>query len=284
MKTGSNLLNWKMKSLLLACIVFLNAQFANAQWPHVWDASGTSTYTLTGRVGIGTGVSDASLHINTTSPNYAPEGVSLRIYNSRCTNCVFEVPQGWVPPVPNVMEVFPRTYRLSGGGGEEAYDPIDPAHPYFVISKSGKVGINVQPDENFDFKLNVEGRSNFTDKVVIGDRFLNHNNTVPGNEFKLYVEQGILTEMVRVELKNQWPDYVFNDDYKLQPLSDVEKYIQENKHLPGVPSASEVSAQGIDLGKMDATLLQKIEELTLHMIELKKENESLRTRVEQLEK
>ena len=59
-------------------------------------------------------------------------------------------------------------------------------------------------------------------------------------------------------------------------LEDLGKFVKENKHLPGVPSANEVEKDGLNLGEMDALLLQKIEELTLHMIELKKENESLR--------
>ncbi len=91
--------------------------------------------------------------------------------------------------------------------------------------------------------------------------------------YKLYVETGILTEKVKVAIKNstQWSDFVFDKDYKLAPLSEIESYITKNKHLPGIPSAQEVVKNGIDLGEMDAKLLQKIEELTLHIIKLEKE-------------
>ncbi|MDP1622357.1 MAG: hypothetical protein Q8M08_08450 [Bacteroidales bacterium] len=80
------------------------------------------------------------------------------------------------------------------------------------------------------------------------------------------------------------PDYVFNSDYKLLSLYDVENFINVNKHLPGVPSESEVVANGLNLGDMNATLLMKVEELTLYMIDLKKENDALKTRVSNLEK
>jgi hypothetical protein len=116
-------------------------------------------------------------------------------------------------------------------------------------------------------------------KVLIG------TVNAPGN-YKLYVEQGILSERVRVALKSTsyWADYVFEPKYKLMPLTEVESFIKENKHLPNVPSAKEVVKEGIDMATMDAKLLEKIEELTLYMIELKKENEGLKKRISKLEK
>jgi len=72
-----------------------------------------------------------------------------------------------------------------------------------------------------------------------------------------------------------WSDFVFEDDYKLMPLQEVESYIQANGHLPEVPTAAEVQAKGVSLGEMQAKLLQKIEELTLHLIDLHKKIESL---------
>ncbi|MDQ3290013.1 MAG: TMF family protein, partial [Bacteroidota bacterium] len=79
-----------------------------------------------------------------------------------------------------------------------------------------------------------------------------------------------------------WCDYVFEEGYNLMPLYEVEKYINTNKHLPDVPSAAEVEKNGIEVGEMNATLLRKIEELTLHMIELKKENDALKSRLDNL--
>ena len=71
-----------------------------------------------------------------------------------------------------------------------------------------------------------------------------------------------------------WADFVFEDDYKLKSLQEVEEYIQTNGHLPDVPSASEVAANGVSVGEMQSKLLQKIEELTLYVIELEKRLEA----------
>ncbi|MBL4652559.1 MAG: hypothetical protein JKY53_06795 [Flavobacteriales bacterium] len=79
-----------------------------------------------------------------------------------------------------------------------------------------------------------------------------------------------------------WPDYVFEKKYDLMSVHEVEQYIKENKHLPGVPSEKEVLENGIDLGAMDAAILKKVEELYLYVIELKKENDFLKSEVELL--
>ena len=68
------------------------------------------------------------------------------------------------------------------------------------------------------------------------------------------------------------------------PLDDLEAFVAENKHLPDIPSAREVGENGVSLGAMQAKLLQKVEELTLYVIDLKKENEVLKERVVLLEK
>jgi hypothetical protein len=77
---------------------------------------------------------------------------------------------------------------------------------------------------------------------------------------------------------NNWtmeaPDYVFNKDYELKNLDEVENFISENKHLPEIPSATEMKQKGVDLAEMNMALLKKVEELTLYMIDAKKEMEN----------
>ncbi|MCE2956352.1 MAG: hypothetical protein LW841_04260 [Flammeovirgaceae bacterium] len=80
-----------------------------------------------------------------------------------------------------------------------------------------------------------------------------------------------------------FPDYVFDANYKLRSLEDTETYIKENHHLPEVPSAAEIAKDGMSLNGMSEILLKKVEELTLHLIEMKKENEELKKRLEKLE-
>ncbi|MGB3467895.1 MAG: hypothetical protein WBA74_21590 [Cyclobacteriaceae bacterium] len=95
-------------------------------------------------------------------------------------------------------------------------------------------------------------------------------NTIATGTHKLAVNGSIGTEEIVVESPSSWADFVFADDYELQSLEEVESFIQQNNHLPEVPSEKEITNEGINLGEMDATLLQKIEELTLHMIEMNK--------------
>jgi hypothetical protein len=80
-----------------------------------------------------------------------------------------------------------------------------------------------------------------------------------------------------------WFDHVFEKSYNLIPLSQVESFILKNKHLPEMPSAKDVEANGINVGQMDGLLLKKIEELTLYMIEIKKENEEIKSKNAALE-
>jgi hypothetical protein len=80
-----------------------------------------------------------------------------------------------------------------------------------------------------------------------------------------------------------WADYVFQPGYRLRPLSEVNAYIQAHHHLPDIPSEAEVKEQGVSLGDMQAKLLAKVEELTLHVIQQEKANEELRKRVAQME-
>lgn len=88
---------------------------------------------------------------------------------------------------------------------------------------------------------------------------------------------------INLELNNA-ADYVFEENYNLRSLSEVESYVKENKHLPGVPSAAEISENGMSVSQMSNLLLEKIEELTLHMIELEKENKALKAEMQMLKK
>ncbi len=92
---------------------------------------------------------------------------------------------------------------------------------------------------------------------------------------RLEVNGTIRSKEVKVEATG-WPDYVFESDYNLRSLEETEAYIKANKHLPEIPSAKEMEANGVQLGEMNMLLLKKIEELTLHMIKMNKENMELR--------
>ena len=100
----------------------------------------------------------------------------------------------------------------------------------------------------------------------------------------LNVIGGILTDSVRVALIGAWADDVFNNNYKLRPLSEVEAYIKTHQHLPDIPSEKEVKEQGINVADMNKKLLQKVEELTLYIIELEKKLEAQQQQIKELKK
>ena len=105
--------------------------------------------------------------------------------------------------------------------------------------------------------------------------------TNPGT-YKLAVNGTIKTKEVVVDISG-WSDFVFNDHYSLMPLWQLERYIANNKHLPQLPSAEEVAEKGVSVGDMQSRLLQKIEELTLYMIDMRKESEVFKKMSEKFE-
>jgi hypothetical protein len=108
--------------------------------------------------------------------------------------------------------------------------------------------------------------------------------TMDPQGYKLAVNGDMIAESVKVKLHANWPDYVFHKNYLLRPLSEVEKYIKSNEHLPDIPSAKKIKEEGLNLGEMNAKLLMKIEELTLYLIESKKEVKDLQERMKAVER
>lgn len=134
------------------------------------------------------------------------------------------------------------------------------------------------------FHMGTSLPNNTTGYLAIGDftgatpAILNFGAGSGTNTFRLVVQDGILTEKLKVALKgtSEWADYVFEHDYKLMSLENVEAYVKENKHLPNVPSAEEMANNGLDVSKTSAKLMEKVEELTLYMIEMNKEIKALK--------
>ncbi|MFA6150676.1 MAG: hypothetical protein WC716_05095 [Chitinophagaceae bacterium] len=145
-------------------------------------------------------------------------------------------------------------------------------------------GISVRSYTSFSAYRNLFDVKDISGKAVaiIGDVPL---PSTP-NAYGLLVQNGILTEKVRVAIPGtpEWADYVFADDYKLMPLKQLEAFIEEENHLPEVPSAEEVVKDGVDLGQMQAKLLQKVEELTLYVIQQQKEIDTLKKQVAKTKK
>jgi hypothetical protein len=144
------------------------------------------------------------------------------------------------------------------------------ANNYLVLQPSwGNTGIGTY-SPNAKFHVN-------------GNTLIGGNSERVATGYSLSVAGKIIAEEMRVQLRASWPDYVFADDYKLKPLEEVEQLIKQNKHLPNIPAASVVEKEGFDLGDMNKRLLEKVEELTLYLIEMKKENKNLQQTNQTLE-
>lgn len=94
--------------------------------------------------------------------------------------------------------------------------------------------------------------------------------------YRVSINGKAICEELKVQLSGNWPDYVFQKEYALMPLPQLEEFIQANKHLPNIPKAAEVEKSGIEVGDMQKRMMEKIEELTLYIIDLQKQVDELK--------
>lgn len=121
----------------------------------------------------------------------------------------------------------------------------------------------------------------FTWRLASANGYLNIMRLDASNRI-LTLDGELKSKSIKVR-SNVWADYVFASDYKLPTLNEVEQFIKENKHLPNIPSEKEILENGIDVAQMQEKHMQKIEELTLYVIELEKQNKKLHERLENIE-
>lgn len=228
-------------------------------------ADAENTFPLIGKAGIGT-----------LSPNAALE-IKANAGNGDNKNFLLSLSNVWSEAGLNE----PTIIFNNGDQGENfSYWTLgarvsgDNAHQNPIAFKIGFKGPKEQNEREF-FSIDA-----YNGRVKVG----NCNSNMDG--YKLFVEEGILTEKVKVAVKNsdEWFDTVFEPDYKIMPINDLDAYIKTYKHLPEIPTTKEVMENGIDIGKMNGLLLKKVEELTLYMIELKKELDTAKKEIETLKK
>ena len=103
--------------------------------------------------------------------------------------------------------------------------------------------------------------------------------TTVATGFRVSISGKVMCEELQVKLLGNWPDYVFHKGYKLKSIYSLETFIKRNNHLPGIPSANVIDEKGIGVGEMQRLQMQKIEELTLYIIQLKKEIDALKNEI-----
>ncbi|MDO5971451.1 fibronectin type III domain-containing protein [Flavivirga aquimarina] len=169
------------------------------------------------------------------------------------------------------------TYQVTGLTASTSYDfkvtALDAANNESVDSNTLNIATNTSSGGGSgNWTLNNQNVYYNAGNVGIG-------TSTPDE--KLAVNGSIHTKEVRVNLDN-WSDFVFEKDYKLPSLEEVENHIKEKGHLKDIPSAKEVEEKGVFLGEMDSKLLQKIEELTLYTIQQQKEIQKQEKEIEEL--
>lgn len=168
------------------------------------------------------------------------------------------------------------------------------------ITLTGKVGINSE-NTTAAYALAVDGgllsmgrfkvTSEDTIQIIAKEGFhkqpilltgnVGINTDYVANGYALSVNGNIIAEKVMIKYHTEWPDYVFESDYKLMSMHDLRTFVTQNKHLPEVPSATEIE-KGLDVGQLQGILLKKIEELTLYTLQLQEQVEHQKAEIEEL--
>ena len=153
-----------------------------------------------------------------------------------------------------------------------------------TIAANGHVGVRTTPSDDYDMVVAGSARVFQSLKVSAGidawnmtlaDNLTIGGSATIGNGFQCSSDGHVRVKELKVTL-NGWSDYVFDADYELMSLGELERYISVNHHLPDIPAADEVIDNGVNVGEMNAALLRKVEELTLYVIDLQKQIEELK--------
>ncbi|WP_214228805.1 hypothetical protein [Pedobacter sp. B4-66] len=209
-----------------------------------WTVNGSNIYNNnTGNIGIGTTSPETKLHVNGVIKS------SFLILSENSTTLGYfgrglPTTGAW-NQTPDVLALtyMGRDFAIGGWSKSTA---VWKGAAFYINSDDGNVGIGTTAPKE---KLSVNGK--------------------------------IRAHEIKVETSG-WPDYVFAKDYQLPSLQETEQHIKDKGHLPGIPSAEEVKANGVDLGEMNAKLLKKIEELTLHLIESEKHEKKQQAEINEL--
>lgn len=208
------------------------------------DGGPTVTLATNGNFGVGT-----------TTPDYKLSISSTTIASNTNTNLLRLRGQ-------NPLMVFSNGVTDFGYIKAWSYQPYAPFTNGLVIGSA--------PGYPIFFSTN-----NYSLSMIVADNG-NVGIGTANPTYKLSVNGNIRSKEVVVE--TGWADYVFNKKYQLKPLQEVEKFIEDNKHLPGIPSADEIEKNGLQLGDTQKKMMEKIEELTLYVIDLNKQIKELQNK------
>lgn len=281
-----------MKNGTITTVLFLTAFCAMAQSTYVpggVTANSNSVY-----MGIGTTVPSARFHVQQVGGGWS-EGIRLSLMGKdwdvvsdaggnrllfsngqNASNAVFMYASGYGPTMHVNGSLRTEQFTMMSGDGQTSFvinKPSTFSQPFQICLGSQNISGGI-----------MIGREDWSSKVMIPWKVAIGTTTPDAGSF-LTVDGKIKCEEVSVEIiPGSGPDYVFNVDYELLPLAELERYIKANRHLPDVPSAAEMEDNGLNLKEMNLLLLKKIEELTLHLVAQYKINEKQREINETIQK
>lgn len=245
-----------------------------------WITDGSNIYYASGNVGIGTGAPTESLEVagavRSTGLKLNDASVIRFDDNGEISSAddnhriLFRRPE-------NIFEIreFGDIIFSSGSGDGTSTNTM-------TIGSTGSVGIGVTVD-----KFEPNCRLSINGATYIGDFGAGYNAGFIRDslldDYYLWVEKGIVSEDYVVAQVTEWDDYVFNKDYELPSLKSIETFIQNNKHLPNIPSEAEVKKDGYSVHKLNRGLLKTAEEQTLHIIQQEKKIIALEAQVKELQ-
>lgn len=228
------------------------------------SATGTSDTLVIddSKVGIGTDAPSATLEVEAANTNDTSD--ALVVYNSAGTD-LFHIENSGQVGIGNAAPM--ARLMVTGDGVDPALRVQNGGSTKFSVNANGGATIGT-----FDLTGSPANGLFVSGGVQVGTPDL------PAG-YKMSVDGKIICEEVLVQDSGSWPDYVFADDYKLRPLSEVEAHIKSNRRLPGIPAADTVAAEGISVGQMQKSMMEKIEELTLYILEQDKRIAELESRL-----
>ncbi len=261
------------------------------------NASAQMTLTTAGNLGIGTNTSSSRLTVNTAGAitgvevNQSGTGMGGYFYSAANTGIY-----SWTNSATSAAGYFQGTNSIvtSGKVGIGTSAPAQKldikngrmrftgsvtggdAHGIEFTNNAGteiRSFIGVLNDNTMGFYGFAGSGWSFLWDAVDGSVRIGTAQKATG--YMLNVGGKIIAEEVRVQLRASWPDYVFKNDYQLMPLNEVEKFIKQNNHLPGFTKAATIEKEGADLGETQRKLVEKVEELTLHLISINKRLEEV---------
>ncbi|NEN25643.1 hypothetical protein G3O08_19295 [Cryomorpha ignava] len=221
------------------------------------------TFTQNGRVGINTENFFGNHRLYVEGSTYITENTeethSLYIEGSSIAEEINVKPKNEWPDITTGNTI---TMRFADDGSnlipEIAWNSANAENLTFKSSNSGNTPLTISPDG----------------KVGINtDYFVNNHS--------LYIEGSSVAEEMYVKLKDDWPDYVFADQYELMPLNELGDFIDKNGYLPKMPSAHKVKEEGLATGETIRLLTEKVEELTLYLLQQQKEIDVLKAEIKQ---